>query len=155
MTLQETYKMVISAEIRAQKLYEALAKSFGKPETKAVFTELVVLEKNHETKVREIYAELFPGEDLTVRVEEPIELQGLNLGDPKAVLDFAIQREDLAAMIYLSLADQTHSFEIKKLLNKFAAEEENHKIVLQTEIDRLQGTLEWFDPSELNGLMED
>jgi len=113
MTLQETYKMVISAEIRAQKLYEALAKSFGKPETKAVFTELVVLEKNHETKVREIYAELFPGEDLTVRVEEPIELQGLNLGDPKAVLDFAIQREDLAAMIYLSLADQTHSFEIK------------------------------------------
>ena len=61
MTLEDSYRMVIAEEIRAQKMYQALAKSFAKPETSNVFKELVVLEKMHEEKVRSAFAKEFPG----------------------------------------------------------------------------------------------
>jgi len=154
MSLQDSYKMVISAEIHAQKLYEALGRSFGKPETKAVFTELMMLEKTHETKVREIYTKLFPQEELKLQAVEAIELQGLDLSDPKAVLEFAVQREELAEKFYRKIAERTNNPDIRQMLLQYANEEENHKTVLLTEIQRLQGAMEWFDASELSGLME-
>ncbi len=53
--------MVIAAEIRAQKMYQALAKSFAKPETGNVFRNLVVLEKLHEEKNGLLLPMSFPG----------------------------------------------------------------------------------------------
>ncbi len=61
MTLKDSYRIVIAAEIRAQKMYQALAKSFAKPETSNVFKELVVLEKLHEEKNGLHLPESFPG----------------------------------------------------------------------------------------------
>ncbi len=155
MTLEDSYRMVIAEEIRAQKMYQALAKSFAKPETSNVFKELVVLEKMHEEKVKSAFAKEFPGQTITLQ-EEPIkEMQGVNWNDPQEVLEFAITKEEESVELYKNMAEQTREPEIKKQLLQFAKEEEGHKSILLSEIQRLQGALQWFDPSELSGLMED
>mgnify|MGYP000853866237 FL=1 len=155
MTLEDSYRMVIAAEIIAQKMYQALEKSFAKPETSSVFKELVILEKMHEEKMRLVFAKQFPGQEI-VFSEEPVKIiPKVDLNDPKEVLDFAISKEEESIELYKSMAGQTTEPEIKEQLLQFANEEEGHKSILLTEIQRLQGALEWFDPSELTGLMED
>ncbi len=155
MKIQDSYKMVIAAEIRAQKMYAALAKSFAQPETQNLYTELVMLEQNHETKMRAAFARLFPGEILVLPEEKIGELKGIDLSDPQKVLEFAISREELAEGIYKSMAETCLDADLKQLLLQFAHEEDEHKSILLAEIQRLQGAHVWFDPSELNGLMED
>lgn len=155
MNIHDSYKMVISAEIRAQKMYQALAKSFGNEETSHIYTELVMLEKNHESKMRQAFAEQFPGQELNLPSEPVNELIGIDLSDPKAVLEFAISREELAENIYKSLAETCPQAELKQQLLQFAHEEDEHKSILLAEIQRLQGAHIWYDPSELSGLMED
>jgi rubrerythrin len=155
MTLEDSYRMVIAAEIKAQKMYQALEKSFARPETSSVFKELVILEKMHEEKMRIAFAKQFPGQEI-ILPEEPVKImQKVNLNDPKEVLEFAISKEEESIKLYRGMAEQTTEPEIKKQLLQFANEEEGHKSILLTEIQRLQGALEWFDPSELTGLMED
>jgi rubrerythrin len=61
MDRKEAYRIAIEAEMRSQMLYQALAKSFRKPNTSLVFQELVILERNHEEKVRDAFATEFPG----------------------------------------------------------------------------------------------
>ena len=155
MTLKDSYRIVIAAEIRAQKMYQALAKSFAKPETSNVFKELVVLEKLHEEKVWSAFAREFPGQAIELQDEPVKEMQSVNLNDPQEVLEFAISKEEEAVELYKDLAEQTKEPDINKQLLQFAQEEESHKVILLSEIQRLQGALQWFDPSELTGLMED
>ena len=80
---------------------------------------------------------------------------GINLSDPKEVLEYAITREESAHDGYLALAAHATDLEIKSTLLRFAAEEIDHKALLIAEVQRIQGVLTWYDPSELNGLMED
>lgn len=155
MNRQEAFRIAIEAEIRSQNLYKALAKSFRTPESEKTFNQLVLYEEIHEAKMRELFHQEFP--DLTLKLMDDLsmELQGVKLEDPKEVLEFAISREELAQNIYLKLAEQTPAGETKALLQSFAAEEANHKELLFAELERIQGLLRWYDPSELNGLMED
>ncbi|HNQ42866.1 MAG TPA: ferritin family protein [Candidatus Cloacimonadota bacterium] len=155
MNRQETFRIAIEAEIRSQNLYKALAKSFQKPESSAIFNELVLYEQHHETKLRALYTQEFPEAALQLTLDPDQELSGLNLNDPKAVLEFAISREELAQNIYLKLAEQSANREVRNLLTSFAQEEANHKELLFTELERLHGVVTWYDPSELSGLMED
>jgi rubrerythrin len=155
MTRQEGYRTVIEAEIRSQNLYKALAKSFRNADTSAVFNELLILEENHETKVRAAYSREFPNEELHLMDDPSMQISGVNLQEPQEVLEFAISREELAESIYKKMAEDSVDPEIKEMMLQFAAEEMDHKTLLLTEIQRLHGALQWFDPSELNGLMED
>jgi len=154
MKRQEAFRIAIEAEIRSQNLYKALARSFRNPESAQVFNQLVQYEENHEAKMREILAEEFPGSKLHLMDNLDMEMQGVKLEDPRAVLEFAISREELAQNIYLKLAEQTPDGSTKALLKNFAEEEANHKEVLFTELERIQGLVQWYDPSELDGFME-
>jgi len=116
---------------------------------------LVVLEKLHEEKMRSAFAREFPGQAIELQEEPVKEMQSVNLNDPKEVLEFAISKEEEAVELYKDLAEQTKEPDISKQLLQFAQEEESHKVILLSEIQRLQGALQWFDPSELTGLMED
>jgi rubrerythrin len=148
------YLAAIGAEIRSQKLYHSLAISFRRPETSAVFQQLVVLEKTHEEKVRAAFqAEFSDSEVPEMPVIDP-DLAGIDLKDPKQILEFAMGREDIARGHYLSLAADTRDEEMRKLLLELADEESQHKELLLAEIQHLQGAMQWFDPSELSGLME-
>ncbi|HPN41028.1 MAG TPA: ferritin family protein [Candidatus Cloacimonadota bacterium] len=154
MNRKETYLLALEAEVRSQKLYHALAVSFRRPETSVVFQQLVKMEKNHEDKVRAAYLNEFPGADPVVD-PQPGEYRHLNLKDPAAVLEYAMGREDVARDHYLILAEDTDEPGLKEMLLLFAREEEQHKEVLLTQLQDMQGALQWFDPSELAGLMED
>ncbi|MDP2401775.1 MAG: ferritin family protein [Actinomycetota bacterium] len=155
MDRKEAYRIAIEAEMRSQMLYNALAKSFRMPETSVVFQELVILERNHEEKVRDAFATEFAGIEMLTEPELNVDLRSINLKDPKEVLDFAITREELAQSIYLDLAESSADADLKALFERFAEEEDQHKTILLTEIQRMQGALEWYDPSELNGMMEE
>lgn len=155
MNKQEMYQMVIEAEIRAQMLYWSLSRAFQNPETSATFQHLVSLEVMHEEYMRKLFAQEFEGQEPVVRQQKEVELKGVKLTDPLEVLRFAQTREDLARDAYLEIADYTEDPELKGVMNKFAIQEEDHKQLIQAEIDRLQGTMIWFDPAELSGLMED
>ncbi len=75
-------------------------------------------------------------------------MQGINLNDPQEVLNLPSARKE-AVELYKDLAEQTKEPDIKKQLLQFANEEKGHKAILLSEIQRLQGALQWFDPSEL------
>lgn len=155
MDRKELYRLALTQEVRSQNLYKALARSFRKPETSSLFTELILLEKTHEDKLREAFAAEFPGQQINVEGNLAQELRGLDLSGPQKVLDFAIGREDNARQQYEAFAANTQNPEMKKMLLKLAAEEEGHKTLLLTEMQRIHGALEWYDPSELNGFMDD
>jgi len=155
MTRQASYIQAIEAEIRSQQLYQALTKSFGTSDTARVFKQLLTLEQNHEAKLRNAFAREFPHSELVLNVPLPVLKPGINLSDPKEVLEYAITREESAHDGYLALAAHAADLEIKSTLLRFAAEEIDHKALLIAEVQRIQGVLTWYDPSELNGLMED
>ncbi len=154
MDRQELYTLALAQELRSQRLYAALAASFRHPANSAVFTELGELEKAHEVKLRQAFAAEFPGLEPSpeqLRANPP---EGLDLSDPACLLDFAIQREDTAQNHYLAFAEATADPDLKALLLSLAAEEENHRVLLLAEKQRILGALEWFDPSELPGFMD-
>lgn len=151
----ELYRIAISAELASQKLYTALARSFQNPETAAFFTELVTLEKTHEEKLRRAFEDEYPGRKLGQVEAMKHQLDDLDFSDPQALLDYAISREDAARDHYLAFAAETQDGQMKQMLLRFAEEEEGHKTLLQTETQRLLGALQWFDPSELAGFMDD
>lgn len=155
MDKRELYRLALAAELRSQELYRTLARSYLHPETSAFFNELVRLEKIHEEKLRKAFARDFPGQRLEAEVKLGHELKELDLTDPQVLLEFALSREELAQSHYLDFAAQAGDPELKILLQHLADEEEQHKNLLLEEMSRIQGALQWFDPSELTGLMED
>ncbi len=155
MDRKETYRIAIEAEIMSQNVYRAMAKSFALPEASSVFLQLIPYEEMHEAKMRELFAKEFPNENQNFDKNLMPNIKHVKIKEPKDVLDFAISREEQANSIYISLAAETSDPAVKELLLSFAQEEENHKVILFTEIQRLQGMIQWFDPSELSGIMED
>jgi len=153
---KEAFRLAIQNEIMSQNLYAALSRSFRKnPAVSTTFTRLIPMESLHEEKLRAAFAKEFPGIELKLDTNLSPALLASELDDPKKVLAFAISRELIANQIYLKLAAESTDPDLVKLLNRLALEEDNHKTVLETEILRLEGLMTWFDPSELNGLMED
>jgi len=155
MDRKSIFLAALGAEIRSQKLYHSLAISFRRPETSAVFQQLVVMEKAHEDKVRAMFAREYPGEAIPAVSSVDPDLGQLDFKDPILLLEFAMSREDVARQHYLDLAVDAVDGEDKALLHKLADEESQHKELLLAETQYLQGAMQWFDPSELGGLMED
>ncbi len=154
MDKKELYTLALAQEIRSQRLYSALAKSFQHPANSAFFTELVILEKNHEDRLRQAFGVEFPGvEPASLSFKDP-DLEGIDPTDPAQLLEYAISREESARAHYLAFAEKADDGDLKKLLLELADEEENHRSLLFTEHQRILGALEWFDPSELDGFMD-
>ena len=155
MNRKEAYLLAIQNEVLSQNLYEALAKGFKNPDTSSLFVELITLEAIHEDKLKIAFHQEFPEEQLNV---DPDLLPFLHIGDinePKQVLEFAIAREQAAHDAYQDLANSSDDTDLHKLFLQLSADEEGHKELLLTEVQRIQGAVTWYDPSELNGLFED
>lgn len=153
---KEAYLIAIQYEIKSQMLYLALSKSFKQETASHTFLNLIPLEEIHEQKLRAAYLKEFQGEVINVDKSKIVGDVPVNvINDPKSILEFAITREELAHDAYIRLASGCPTPETKELFEQFAEEESNHKIILQTEIQRIQGMISWYDPSELNGLVEE
>ncbi len=155
MNRKEIFLMVIAAEVRSQRLYQALAKSFKDEHTAAVFNNLLIMEQNHEIKVTKAFQAEFPGEKLQSSPAFEKEFSTLDLNDPACILEYAMAREDEAWGHYQNLAKGSQDEATKAMLLEFATEEQMHKEVLADQLQQLQGGMTWFDPSELTGLQED
>ena len=139
---KEAYLFAIQNEIKSQNLYRMLAKSFKCKEIATVFERLVPLEQLHEEKLREIFRKEFPDESIPVDPKAIPDFMNHNdIKDPRAIYDFAVERENYAEESYQKLAAQTEQNELKKLFYTLASEEKNHAELIYTEIEKLANTL--------------
>ena len=154
---KETYQKAIQNEILSRNLYLFLARTTKNETIKEKFESLSKFEKVHEEKLTKIFKDNFKNEKLVVnRTKLPdIVVEKDSFQNIKDVLNFAIQQEKIMHDKYINMAKQTDDEELKEILEGLAAEEIDHKEVLSDEIVALQGDYIWFDPSELNGMMED
>lgn len=155
MDRHQAYRLAITAELRSQALYRKLGKGFASTEAAEIFASLVGMEKAHEAKLQEAYRSENNGQPLVLIDDFDPELAAVDFTDPVKVLEFAIAREDQARSNYLDLAADTKESDLIEVFERFAQEEAGHAAVLLALIQKLQGALTWYDPSELTGLMED
>lgn len=155
MNKKDAYIQAIENEIRSQNLYKFMAQHCKDTE-KNLFLNLVPMEKIHEDKMRALFAKEYPNETLELSAEllPKTKANIESMRDPKAVFDFAIEREKLAQDAYKTLAEQCQDDQMKQLFLEMSEEESKHAELLFTEIEKLVNSMIWFDESELNGLME-
>ncbi|MCB5230784.1 MAG: ferritin family protein [Candidatus Cloacimonas sp.] len=155
MDRKEAYIFAIESEIKSKNLYALLANSCLNEEAKKTFYLLEKMEGIHEEKLIEAYKKEFNLKSVSFdsTMMPKVDIRR-NLSDPKAVLDYAVDRELSMADQYEYMAEQSEDPEMKKFFESLYREELDHKELLETELDRIHGTAIWFDESELNGLME-
>lgn len=155
MTRKEALIFAIENEVKSQNLYRALANAFKDEQSRAMFSNLIPIEKVHEEKLAELYKEENPEEKLIIDYTLiPTPVEGESLDDPQGALEFAIKREHIARDGYLAFARNADDGAMKNLFEELAAEEAKHAELLNDEINRIHGSMIWFDPSELDGFME-
>jgi len=153
---KEALLLAIQNEIMAQNLYALMAKAFTDEQSRAMFLGLVPLEELHEDKLTEVFRSEFGDEDIDVDREAlPSFKARQSLEDPLNILRFAVDQELVAHADYKRLAATAADDDTRVLFQNLAAEELNHKALLEARMEEMHGLLTWFDPSELNGLMED
>ncbi len=155
MNRKEAYTLAIENEIKSKNLYKVLSNCFADEESKKTFHLLESLEKIHEEKLIEAYKKEY---DVTTvsfdtNMQPKIDIRR-NLSDPKSILEYAMDRELAMADQYEYMAEGCKDDELKEFFLNLVKEEMYHKELLETEADRIQGTVTWFDESELSGLME-
>ncbi len=153
---EAAYKFAIENEIKSKNLYALLAKTCKDSEAKKTFHLLESIEKIHEEKLIKAFKQEFKTTELDI---EPNLLPAFTLKkkitDPKSIIEYAIDAEISMADIYHEMAVNEEDSELIQLFRSLEKEEKEHKDLLETEMNRIQGTMVWFDDSELNGLMED
>jgi len=155
MTRKEAYVFAIENEIKAANLYRMLEKSFNDEDLGKTFNHLASLEDIHKEKLIKAFEKEFAGEKLTYKENVlPVIHNKRDLNDPVRILEYAVDRENATSDQYESMAKESDDDEIKSFFHGLAREEKEHKELLETEINRIQGTMIWFDSSELNGLVE-
>jgi rubrerythrin len=151
----DAYCIAVKNEQIAQKLYELLAKAGHNTDSKNVFERLMIMESRHEEKVKAMFKKEFPDAQMNCSQVDFSRIHSEeNFEDGLAALQFAISNEEKAFQHYTKLAEQSENEEVKTFFWELAEEEQNHKKFLEDEIARLNGTLTWYDESELNGIME-
>ena len=155
MNRKEAYILAIENEIKSKNLYIVLAKSFKNEESIKTFHLLESLEKIHEEKLIEAYKKEFKLSTVSfdTNMLPKIDIRR-NLSDPKNILEYAMDRELAMADQYEYMASGCQDEELHEFFLTLVKEEKNHKELLETELDRIHGSLIWFDESELTGLME-
>ncbi|MDY6915716.1 MAG: ferritin family protein [Candidatus Cloacimonadota bacterium] len=152
---REAIQFAIQNEIKSQNLYKMMAKAFRKSDSGETFKNLVPLEKIHEEKLVELYHKEFPYNNLEIdRDIVPKADRTMKFDEPRSTIMFAQQRENEAKENYLELKRTSKDPKVKELFSQLAKEEEDHHQLLQNMIDQMEGTMMWFDESELDGLME-
>ncbi len=156
MDRKEAYIIAVENEIRAINLYSILAKSFNDKDLVRVFKSLSQLEKGHQEKIEESFRKEFGDTSFDYdgnalpRFEVKDDLSG-----PRQVIRYAISKEESMKENYTNMASASDNEDIKAFFKYLAEEEQNHKELLEAELNRIEGSMVWFDPSELNGMMED
>ncbi len=171
MELKEIVKalhIAIGNEKGACKRYLKFARHTKDERGRLVLMNLALDEIGHLEKLeRQLYSMLEgkpwvlpPSEEASMAVVETTdpEVDVLNVDietlDDLQALQVALEYEILANKFYLSQAGKCGDEELKNLFFSLAAEEENHKKIIQAEIDSIAENGFWFDYQEFTMEME-
>jgi len=156
MERREAYKIALENEIKSINLYKILSKSFNDQDIIDTFNSLASLELIHKEKLIQACKKEFGHIPFNYNDNDVPKIDiRRNLSDAKSILEYAIDREIAMADQYKIMAEESEDEMNKKFFLDLVQEEIDHKDLLETELNRIQGSMIWFDDSELNGLMED
>lgn len=139
MTLQQVLERAIQKEIEAQRLYSDLSQKAKDTVAKDALRDMTRQEKGHQNLLERYLAgklrrgTLSPGLVVDYRIAEalaepePPPIMGL-----KDVFLLAASREKAAHELYLELARMHPAGETRKLLEDLAAQEQQHKLRVET-----------------------
>ncbi|MEF8799231.1 MAG: ferritin family protein, partial [Candidatus Bipolaricaulota bacterium] len=101
---------------------------------------LVTQEEEHEEKLRTIFEDFFPDEEIPLPersgVEVPSEIARINA--PKEIIEKAMETERESEKFYSELIGEFDDREVRRLLGYLAANEREHYEILKVERDKLE-----------------
>ena len=147
MTLDQTLAMAYGMESALREFYETMAATVADPEARKIFARLAAVELKHQQAVarrmgdeesekaaRSAASGIPEG---GISTEEHMRRMGVDLENPKEIVDFAMAIEAQAMDLYTRAARRIHG-EAREFLEQMAGEEKSHLQHLGNLMDRLQ-----------------
>lgn len=136
-TPAQALEFAIMNEIKAWELYDNLAKRTKDRLAKAKFRFLAETEKTHQETLTAVFEKVYPG-----RKPQPRDLPGVGGegsqtidpdGDLPKILRSAMAAEEAAHRLYHQIAEKVLNRETKKIFERLAEEEQQHRELLEAE----------------------
>lgn len=145
----------VHKEQAAHELYRSLAERIRNQEGAHTFAKLAEDEAGHRRQLEKWwdaqYQEALPFDG--AKIKKP-KLVVDEQSDAQAALELALEREEISARHYETLAGQTRNAELKKLCKELARQEWGHFEIIKAEISAITGNFYWFDVDR-TGYLED
>nr|WP_206205703.1 ferritin family protein [Thermococcus sp. CX2] len=144
--------MAIKAEIGAKKFYKSLAENMDMEALEEKVKWLAREEEKHEKFLRELYANMFPGEEVVFPKEhigpelKPVARELHKVEDIIDLVRWAMKAEEIAAEFYGRLEDMVDTEEKKRLMRYLSNMERGHYYTLKAEYELL---LDWTMYSQM------
>ncbi|MEF8726410.1 MAG: ferritin family protein [Candidatus Bipolaricaulota bacterium] len=139
-SLQGLLAQAIKSEIEAAKTYRNLLDKNLPERARPKVKRLVTQEEEHEEKLRTIFEDFFPDEEIPLPersgVEVPSEIARINA--PKEIIEKAMETERESEKFYSQLIKEFDDREVRRLLGYLAANEREHYEILKVERDKLE-----------------
>ena len=137
---KEIVEFAIQHEQSAARLYELMAEKAEGAGLKKFFLELVIVEKGHETRLRQVLEGKMGGFGAAVTADMKITETALNIKlEPTTsyqdALLFAMRAEKAAVELYEGLAAKAEDAILKEIFSTLADEERQHKNHFEKEYD--------------------
>jgi protease I len=138
-TAPQALEFAIMNERQAQELYQALSDKSNDPVTKAKFSYLAEMERSHREILTGIYRTLSDGKDPKISSTTTASGESAVLATIKSdesltkILRDAMAAEDAAYRLYKDIATKVRNVEGRRLFERLADEEIQHKNLLDVE----------------------
>ncbi len=142
---EEVLEFAIDREIDANQFYLALADRVDDKEMREIFEDLAQEELEHKAKLELELMKM----GKTVEIKQPLETpqrtyiisdnQSLLDMDYESMLKLAMEKEEAAFRLYVSLVPNAYDTESREMLLGLVQEEVRHKLRFQIEYDMITG----------------
>ncbi|NJE00187.1 rubrerythrin [Thermococcus sp. LS1] len=151
-SIEELLGMAIKAEIGAREFYTSLAERIDIQTLKEKIEWLAREEEKHETLLREIYTNMFPGQEVVFPEEhigpelQPVVRELYKVEDIIDLIRWAMKAEEIAANFYAELENIVETEDKKRLMRYLSDIEKGHYYTLKAEYELL---LDWAMYSQM------
>ncbi|MFW6104678.1 MAG: ferritin family protein [Candidatus Bipolaricaulota bacterium] len=139
-SLQKLLAQAIKSEIEAAKTYRNLLDKNLPERARPKVKRLVTQEEEHEEKLRTIFEDFFPDEEIPLPersgVEVPSEIA--RKGSPREIIEKAMETERESEKFYSELIGEFDDRDVRRLLGYLAANEREHYEILKVEREKLE-----------------
>ncbi len=138
--VSEVLEYAIERELEAAEFYRSLQDRVKSDSSKNMLKEFEKMEQIHAEKIRNFKAEDFEGFKLPeiqdLKISNSMEAPDIHDNMTfQEILVTAMKREEKANRLYIILSNASDDIAVKQLFLKLAAEESQHKLMLETLYD--------------------